>query len=46
MKILVVDDQTLAREALRAVLRELRSDVVTLEAPNGEEAEEGMKLRP
>jgi DNA-binding NarL/FixJ family response regulator len=35
MKILVVDDHVLIREALRGVLKELRSDAVVLEACDG-----------
>jgi DNA-binding NarL/FixJ family response regulator len=35
MKILVVDDHALIREALRGVLKELRSDAVVLEASDG-----------
>jgi DNA-binding NarL/FixJ family response regulator len=35
MKILVVDDHILIREALRGVLKELRSDAVVLEASDG-----------
>ena len=35
MKILVVDDHILIREALRGVLKELRSDAAVLEAADG-----------
>jgi DNA-binding NarL/FixJ family response regulator len=38
MKILVVDDHVLIREALRGVLKELRSDAVVLEACDGRQA--------
>src|SRR5580704_17497775 len=38
MKILVVDDHVLIREALRGVLKELRSDAVVLEASDGRQA--------
>src|SRR6202007_3070992 len=38
MKILVVDDHVLIREALRGVLRELKGEVVILEASTGGEA--------
>ena len=38
MKILVVDDHILIREALRGVLKELRSDAVVLEASDGGQA--------
>jgi len=41
MKILVVDDHLLIREALRGVLKELRPDAVVLEASNGSQ---GMQL--
>jgi DNA-binding NarL/FixJ family response regulator len=41
MKILVVDDHILIREALRGVLKELRSDAVVLEASDGSQ---GMQL--
>ena len=41
MKILVVDDHLLIREALRGVLKELRPDAVVLEASNGGQ---GMQL--
>jgi DNA-binding NarL/FixJ family response regulator len=40
MKILVVDDHQLIREALRGVLKELRRDAVILEAPNAAQAEQ------
>ena len=38
MKILVVDDHVLIREALRGVLKELRSDAVILECSDGRQA--------
>lgn len=40
MKILVVDDHQLIREALRGVLKELRRDAVILEASNAAQAEQ------
>lgn len=40
MKILVVDDHVLIREALRGVLKELRSDAVVLEAASSRRAME------
>ena len=40
MKILVVDDHVLIREALRGVLKELRSDAVILEGSDGRRAME------
>jgi len=38
MKILVVDDHVLTRDALRGVLKELRGDAIILEAANGRHA--------
>lgn len=38
MKILVVDDHALIREALRAVLKELQGDAVIIEAPDAGQA--------
>ena len=38
MKILVVDDHVLIRDALRGVLRELKGDAVVLEAPDARRA--------
>jgi DNA-binding NarL/FixJ family response regulator len=38
MKILIVDDHALIREALRGVLKELRGDVAVLEAADSREA--------
>lgn len=38
MKILVVDDHHLIREAMRGVLKELRRDSIILEAPNAAQA--------
>ena len=35
MKILVVDDHVLIREALRGVLRDLRPEAIVLEAADG-----------
>lgn len=40
MKILVVDDHQLIREALRGVLKELTRDAFILEAPNAAQAEQ------
>src|SRR5262245_40634128 len=38
MKVLVVDDHALIREALRGVLKELKDDAAIVEAANGREA--------
>lgn len=38
MKILVVDDHTLIREALRSVLKELKGDATVIEASNSQQA--------
>jgi DNA-binding NarL/FixJ family response regulator len=38
MKILVIDDHVLIRQAMAGVLKKLRRDAVLLEAPNGAEA--------
>jgi DNA-binding NarL/FixJ family response regulator len=38
MKVLVIDDHALIREALRGVLKELRPDATVLEAPDGRSA--------
>jgi DNA-binding NarL/FixJ family response regulator len=38
MKILVVDDHGLIRQAMQGVLKKLRRDIVVLEAPNSEKA--------
>jgi DNA-binding NarL/FixJ family response regulator len=38
MKVLVVDDHGLIRQAMQGVLKKLRRDVVVLEAPNSEKA--------
>jgi DNA-binding NarL/FixJ family response regulator len=46
MKILVVDDHLLIREALRGVLKELRSDAVILEASEGGQAMRLMAEHP
>src|SRR5205814_9542858 len=40
MKILVVDDHVLIREAMRGVLRELRGDMTVLEAGKSQQAME------
>jgi DNA-binding NarL/FixJ family response regulator len=46
MKILVVDDHQLIREALRGVLKQLRRDVVILEAPTAAQAEQTIVAHP
>lgn len=46
MKILVVDDHQLIREALRGVLKELRRDATVLEAPNAAQAEQTIAAQP
>jgi len=38
MKILLVDDHALIREALRGVLKELKPDAIVLDAPDGRQA--------
>ncbi len=38
MKILVVDDHVLIRQAMHGMLKKLRRDVVVLEAPTSERA--------
>ena len=38
MKVLVIDDHALIRQAMRGVLKKLRRDVILLEAPNGAKA--------
>ena len=38
MKILVVDDHVLIRQAMHGMLKKLRRDVVVLEAANSEKA--------
>ena len=38
MKILIVDDHVLIREALRGVLKELKGEAVILEAPDSRQA--------
>lgn len=46
MKILVIDDHHLIREALRGVLNELRRDATVLEAPNAAQAEQAIAEHP
>lgn len=46
MKILVVDDHQLIREALREVLKELSRDAVIVEAPNAAQAEQTIAAQP
>jgi DNA-binding NarL/FixJ family response regulator len=46
MKILVVDDHALIREAMRTVLRELVADVHVLEAASGHEVHELTRAHP
>ena len=46
MKILVVDDHVLIREALRGVLRELKPDAAVLEAPNSLVAMQRIEQNP
>ncbi|MDH5537629.1 MAG: response regulator, partial [Betaproteobacteria bacterium] len=44
MKILVVDDHALIREALRGVLRELKGDATVIEAPDWRQAMRQIEL--
>jgi DNA-binding NarL/FixJ family response regulator len=46
MKILVVDDHVLIREALRGVLKELRSEAAVIEAPDSRQAMQQIELHP
>lgn len=46
MKILVIDDHVLIREALRRVLKELKREAVVLEASSGAEAEQMIAEHP
>jgi DNA-binding NarL/FixJ family response regulator len=46
MKILVVDDHALIREALRGVLKELKDDAEILEAPNARVAKHRIEENP
>jgi DNA-binding NarL/FixJ family response regulator len=46
MKILVIDDHALIREALRGVLKELRRDAVVLEASNSRQAARLLQEHP
>jgi DNA-binding NarL/FixJ family response regulator len=46
LKILVVDDHALIREALRSVLTELRDDAAILEAPDARRARECIRESP
>src|SRR5262245_47008624 len=46
MKILVVDDHVLIREALRGVLKELQKDAVVVEAPDSRRAMQCVEEHP
>jgi DNA-binding NarL/FixJ family response regulator len=46
MKVLVVDDHVLIREALRGVLKELKGDAVILEAPDARNAKQHVSDNP
>ena len=46
MKILVVDDHALIREALRGVLRSLKSEATIVEAPNSRQAMQRIEENP
>lgn len=46
MKILVVDDHALIREALRAVLNELKEDAEIMEAPDSQQAMQCLEENP
>ena len=46
MKILIVDDHVLIRDALRGILRGLKSDAVILEAPNSRRAMQTVEQNP
>ncbi len=46
MKILVVDDHALIREALRGVLRELKGDATIVEAPDSDQATQRIAEHP
>ena len=46
MKILLIDDHVLIRDALRGVLKELKSDAVIVEALNSRQATERMEEHP
>jgi DNA-binding NarL/FixJ family response regulator len=46
MKILVVDDHALIRDALSGVLRELKADATVLEAPDGRQAMRLIEAQP
>lgn len=46
MKILVVDDHVLIREALRGVLKELKDDAVIIEAPDSRRATQCIEENP
>ncbi len=46
MKILVVDDHALIREALRGVLKELKEDASVIEAPDWRQATRQVELSP
>ena len=46
MKILVVDDHVLIREALRGVLKELKGEATVIEAPNSRQARQRIEENP
>jgi DNA-binding NarL/FixJ family response regulator len=46
MKILVVDDHALIRQAMQGVLKKLRRDAILLEAPNGTQAMQTVAANP
>jgi DNA-binding NarL/FixJ family response regulator len=46
MKILVVDDHALIREALRGVLKELKPDAIVIEAPDSRQAMQSIATHP
>jgi DNA-binding NarL/FixJ family response regulator len=46
MKILIVDDHVLIREALRGVLRELKGEATVFEAPNSHQAMQWIEENP
>jgi DNA-binding NarL/FixJ family response regulator len=46
MKVLVVDDHALIRQAMQGVLKKLRRDAVILEAPNGAKAMQTVAANP
>lgn len=46
MKILVIDDHVLIRQAMQGVLKKVRRDAVLLEAPNYKEAKDILAVQP